>query len=584
VYKSAAGGDAVQIMRGADNNPVTGPISISGNTVTVKVNPLSVNTQYFVEVAEGTFKSTTGVSQVGIARSGWSFTTEVNAAPVIIANGAVPANNATGVSINQDIEMTFDMPVEAGSGNIQLHAADGSIVYNFDVKGADVTFADAVVKVNLPKLVENKQYYVIVPSSAIRNKTYTPEYFAGVIVPYEWKFNTKVDATSPTVVATSTTAPGTLNVELTFSEPVIGVDTTNVTVTNAKIKSIAKSTENEKVYNVVLAGKDLETAVLSINNKVKDAQDNFFEAKSLNFDFGDYTGPTVVVTPPATPVATLFTVGLKFNEPIAGLVMGGSAVNVTGGKLEDIKKTGDSYVVTVSAKEQTEVKIILTNSIVDLAPSVNKFAGDTLVYKTGDFTAPTLVSATPTLDVTLNDNHPTFKMTFNEDVKLGAGGNLKVYKVATTDAVLDIPVTAAMINGKEVTVTYTTKAGLDKNTRYYVKVDGSAITDAAGNAYVGISDAAAWTFKTGSVFVTDVEPDMSLEFKVYPNPFVDFVNVANASQLSKVVVTNIAGQVVKEVVNPTSKIQLNELRSGVYFISLYDMDNVIAKTAKIVKR
>lgn len=584
LYKSAAGGDAVQIMRGADNNPVTGPISISGNTVTIKVNPLSVNTQYFVEVAEGTFKSSTGVSQAGMPRGGWSFTTEGNANPTIIAEGIVPANNATGVSVNQDLEVTFDMPVEAGTGNIQLHAADGSIVYNFDVKGTDVIIADAVVKVNLPKLAENKQYYVIIPTTAIRNKTYTPEYFAGVIVPYEWKFNTKTDATAPKVVATSATAPGKLNIELKFSEPVLNVDTTSVTVSNAKIKSITQSTADTTIYNVVLTGEDLETAVLSISDKVKDAKDNSFEPESLDFVFGDYTGPKVVVTDPASPVPTVFKVGLKFNEAVSGLVNGGSAVVVNGGKLDDISKEGDSYILTVSAKEQTEVKIILTDAIKDMAPNTNKFAGDTLVYKTGDFTAPTLATKVPANAAELKDNHPAINLTFSEEVKLGAGGSLRIFKVNSTTAELVIPITESMINGKEVTVTYTQEiGGLNKDTRYYILVDGSALTDNAGNKFAGVSDAAAWTFKTGP-FATGIEGLNEADFRVYPNPFVGVINIDNASKLSKVVVTNIAGQVVKEVVNPDNSIQLNELRSGVYFISLFDMDNVIAKTAKIVKR
>ncbi|HET6556893.1 MAG TPA: Ig-like domain-containing protein [Prolixibacteraceae bacterium] len=584
LYKSAAGGDAVQIMRGADNSPVNGPISISGNTVTVKVNPLSVNTQYFVEVAEGTFKSSTGVNQAAMPRGNWSFTTEVNANPTIIAEGKVPANNATGVSVDQDLQVTFDMPVEAGTGNIQLHAADGSIVYNFDVKGTDVIIADAVVKVNLPKLAENKQYYVIIPTTAIRNKTYTPEYFAGVIVPYEWKFNTKTDATSPKVVATSATTPGKLNIELNFSEPVLNVDTTSVTVTNAKIKSITQSTADTTIYNVVLTGKDLDKAVLSISDKVEDASDNKFVPQSLDFVFGDYTGPQVVVTDPASPVATVFTVGLKFNEVVSGIVNGGSAVVVSGGKLDDISKSGESYILTISAKEQTEVTIILTDAIKDMAPSTNKFAGDTLVYKTGDFTAPTLATKTPANAAELTDNHPTFKMTFSEEVKLGAGGSLKIFKVNSTTAELVIPITESMINGKEVTVTYTKElGGLNKDTRYYVAVDGSALTDKAGNKFAGVSDAAVWTFKTGA-FATGIEGLTEADFRVYPNPFVGVINIDNASKLSKVVVTNIAGQVVKEVVNPDNSIQLNELRSGVYFISLFDMDNVIAKTAKIVKR
>jgi len=175
-------------------------------------------------------------------------------------------------------------------------------------------------------------------------------------------------------------------------------------------------------------------------------------------------------------------------------------------------------------------------------------------------------------------------MTFNEDVKAGSG-NLKVIKKGQTSATLTLPISSAVISGKVVIITYVANptTGLDKYTDYYVTVDAGAIKDISGNDFAGVAGTTTWTFKTGE-FATAIEPSVSLEFKVYPNPFVDYVNVANADLLSKIVVTNIAGQTVKQVVNPTERIQLNELRSGVYFMSMYDMDNVVKGTAKIVKR
>jgi hypothetical protein len=281
----------------------------------------------------------------------------------------------------------------------------------------------------------------------------------------------------------------------------------------------------------------------------------------------------------------VFTVGLKFSEAVSG-VLGG--VTVTGGTLTSVDGLGDTYTLTVSAVEQKEVTIVLTDAIKDISPNTNKFAGQTLVYTTGDFTAPKVTAVTPEPESTLTANHPVFTATFDENVKIGTG-NLTVYKVNTTVPVLTLPISGATVNGKTVTLSYTYNAatgGLDKDTRYYVLVDATAITDMAGNKFAGISNVSDWTFKTGPTWVTGVDPIVngSLEFKVYPNPFVDYVNVANASELSKIVVTNIAGQTVKEVVNPTERIQLNELRSGIYFMSLYNSDDVIVKTAKIVKR
>lgn len=790
LYKSAAGGDAVQIWRGADNG-TTGAFTISGNTVTVNIAiPLEANTQYFVELADNTLWSTADNTKVnaGIARSVWSFTTEVNAAPALVAGTQVPAHLSNGITLDQDLEMTFNMPVEAGSGNIQLHAADGSLVLNFDVKGTDVTFAGDVVKVALPTLAESKEYYVIVPATAVRNVTYTPEYFGGITVPYNWKFNTG-DFTAPTVTATPATGEAmamTFDVTLTFNEKVTGVTASALTVSNGVIntvsteptgtvyvvnitapsksevtltvpetvkdvagnalvevdfgpykvdnfdapkligwtpadgsiglskdtslvmtfdKVIVPGTGKINIYNslnelfktytveasnvsadgkvvtipvtgladettyvvtfeegmvkdllakpiaalidptvwnftvgdntaptvvsitpaisnnaansfdvtiefsedvlhvaenitvdngtvvvtgsgstyvATIEGADGDVIVMTIATGVMDAEmrNSLATAVTKTYKIGDNTAPTVVVTPPAEPVATVFTVGLKFNEVVSGVATG---VTVTGGTLTDVTGSGDTYTLTISAKEQTKVTINLTDGIKDMSPNTNKFAGETLEYTTGDFTSPELLSWTPNNETT-EDNHPTFTLTFNENVALGAGGSLKIYKVSTTTAVLDIPITAAMVNGKTVTVSYEkTQNGLDKNTRYYVLVDGAALTDVAGNKFAGVSNIADWTFKTGANFATKIDPNASLEFKVYPNPFVDYVNIGNASMLSKVVVTNIAGQVVKEVVNPTDRIQLNELRSGIYFISLYNEGTVI-KSAKIVKR
>jgi hypothetical protein len=387
------------------------------------------------------------------------------------------------------------------------------------------------------------------------------------------------------VPASGNNQPNTFTVVLTFNRDVTGVASAT-TITGSTGTPTITVTGSGKVYTASIKADDLATIVLTLGNTIKDAATNTLTTTTFTYKVGDHVAPTLIVTPPASPIATLFYVGLKFSEPVSGLIFGGDAVTVSGGKLENITGIGSTYTLTVSAKEQTAVTIVITDAITDLSSNANKFAGATLTYTTGDFTAPSLVTWTP-LDVTTTDNHPTFTMTFDENVILGDGGSLKVYKVSTTTPVLTIPLTTAMINGKVVTVTYAaTQSGLDKDTRYYVLVDGTALQDNAGNKVDGVTDATVWTFKTGPVFLTGVDPivNVSLEFKVYPNPFVEYVTVSNASKLSKIVVTNIAGQIVKEVVNPTDRIQLNELRSGVYFISLYSTDNVIAKTAKIVKR
>jgi len=206
-----------------------------------------------------------------------------------------------------------------------------------------------------------------------------------------------------------------------------------------------------------------------------------------------------------------------------------------------------------------------------------------VVNYTADLAAPTAMYSPNGTTTPTTNNHPALVITFNEDVAVGTGSVKIMKKSDNTLAIPAITASAITASGKTATVTYT--GGLDKNTEYYVLVDGGIVKDLAGNAFAGVTATTTWTFKTGPEFATPVVviPENSLEFKVYPNPFVDKVNIDNASELSKVVVSNIAGQVVKEVVNPESTIQLNQLVSGVYFISLYQ-ENVVIKTVKIVKR
>jgi len=79
--------------------------------------------------------------------------------------------------------------------------------------------------------------------------------------------------------------------------------------------------------------------------------------------------------------------------------------------------------------------------------------------------------------------------------------------------------------------------------------------------------------------------DLANSIRVYPNPFDKFItlNVSSNVVITKAVITNIAGQLVKEVINPNNTIPTSELRSGVYFISLHTVDG-IAKTERIIKR
>ncbi|MBK6282066.1 MAG: T9SS type A sorting domain-containing protein [Draconibacterium sp.] len=86
-----------------------------------------------------------------------------------------------------------------------------------------------------------------------------------------------------------------------------------------------------------------------------------------------------------------------------------------------------------------------------------------------------------------------------------------------------------------------------------------------------------------NVTTTKTKPELANAFKVYPNPFNDKISIDNSEKLTRIVVSNIAGQRVIDIENPTREIRTANLVSGIYVISLYT-ENGIAKTERMIKR
>jgi hypothetical protein len=82
---------------------------------------------------------------------------------------------------------------------------------------------------------------------------------------------------------------------------------------------------------------------------------------------------------------------------------------------------------------------------------------------------------------------------------------------------------------------------------------------------------------------TKVDPVLANSFKVYPNPFNDKIYIDNNEMLTRVVITNIAGQRVIDVEYPEREIRTANLVSGVYLVNLFNEGGLV-KTDRIVKR
>jgi hypothetical protein len=187
---------------------------------------------------------------------------------------------------------------------------------------------------------------------------------------------------------------------------------------------------------------------------------------------------------------------------------------------------------------------------------------------------------------TIADNKPVFVLTFMDDVMLNGMGYITVTAMGDSVPTLEIEITADMFSDNTITIDYdgSIEGHLDTLTTYVVQVD-SGVVMGGGTVWDGIADDSTWTFTTGMDDVTTDNPFVvdDIEFKVYPNPFNDMIRIDNYDKLTRVVISNIAGQRVVDIEYPNYEIRTGNLVSGVYIVSMFT-DEGLAKSERMIKR
>ncbi|MBI2120517.1 MAG: Ig-like domain-containing protein [Parcubacteria group bacterium] len=114
----------------------------------------------------------------------------------------------------------------------------------------------------------------------------------------------------------------------------------------------------------------------------------------------------------------------------------------------------------------------------------------------GDITPPSINSLTPADNATDVSTTTTLVIEFNEPV-VAQSGNIKIKKTSDGSTVQTISITSAQAvisPGSRLTVTLATL--LLQGIGYYVELDSGIVSDGVGNAFAGLSGAAAWNFTT----------------------------------------------------------------------------------------
>lgn len=110
-------------------------------------------------------------------------------------------------------------------------------------------------------------------------------------------------------------------------------------------------------------------------------------------------------------------------------------------------------------------------------------------------------------------------------------------------------------------------------------------TSTPNNGWIGTGVACditdTWSIVSENGGVLPVDREEFSDIKIYPNPSTGFINISNLKENSRVVISNITGQVVKDVVVGINdnRIDIQDLSQGFYFVELEGK-----KTIKLLKR
>jgi hypothetical protein len=343
---------------------------------------------------------------------------------------------------------------------------------------------------------------------------------------------TGYDLISPVPTITKSTAAfsQTVNVTITFSEPVFDFTAGDIviggTATGGKVVDF--NTSDNKVFTVTLGGftSDGTVTVFVPAAAARDETGNrSVQAGPTQVGIRDATPPAAAIEPgtttPAVPFAQTVKVTITFTEPVVGFTAGDIVIGGTakGGSVQDFQVNGNQiFTVTLGGftSDGTVTVFVPAGVATDAAGNPNLASGPVTVG-TRDTTGPTIALTSPAgpLPRPFADQL-TLTFTFSEPV------------IGFTDADIQITGKAAdgtSIGGKVVSFNTTDNqvftvviGGFTQPGVVSVSVAAGAATDAAGNPSVALPTTVVMDGIRPTVAITS--PDGPL-----PRPFANTLNV-----------------------------------------------------------
>jgi len=178
------GTGAIEIRRSSDDSLFesidvgSAKVTVANDLVTIDPSSyLAPSTDYYVRVGPTAIKDLAGNPYEGIVspdKTTWNFNTQPPGPSIVPPTN--PADGATNVASNTDLELTFDTNIQKGAGSITIReAATGALYEIIDVNSARVVAAGAVATIDpVRDFLYNAEYTVDIDGGAFENISGNP--------------------------------------------------------------------------------------------------------------------------------------------------------------------------------------------------------------------------------------------------------------------------------------------------------------------------------------------------------------------------------------------------------------------------
>jgi len=486
-----------------------------------------------------------------------------------------PADDATAVSVTNNIVLHFDEGIVPVSGNIVVtNGTDTRLIAVDD--SSQVTFSGSKVIINpSTNLVPNTTYHVEIANGVIADYSGNP--YAGITDPATLNFTTIAD-TAPPELNWSWPTDGEPfkiddNITLSFNEEILagtgniiisnGTDTRVIAINDASQVTINNSTGFGAVNFGTITINPTEDLILDSTYSIQiaagvvtDTSGNAWAGINDALSFSTIgPGPLLSWSNPgddATDFQMDSTIGLSFDEAVKP----GSTGNII------ISNGSDTRIISINDSSQVTFdgyNGVLINPATDLIPNThysiridngaitdwdgNPFAGisdDTTLDFSIVTSEPLLYNSYPGDDSTDFQVDQNIGLFFNEPVKPGDSGNIIISNGADTRIISINDSSQVTFDGYS-GVLINPATDLIPNTHYSIKIDSGAITDLNGNPFAGISDDTTLDFSTVSsepqLFWSNPS-DNATDFQVDSNIQLFFNEMVQAGSNGNIVISN----------------------------------------------